>query len=110
MTIWDQSAIAANVESFAVAGEPITYTPAQGQGTPIVTTCLLRQRISGSASPGFFADIEVDPLVISTPLRGDQVTWKDGVVYTVAQVINDPYGLVTVALHRLIDPDFIPTP
>jgi len=86
-------------------GEPITYFTDAVLGTQIQTNCiLLRERITQSTAPGFFADVQVDPLIIQSPQRGDQVEWADGTIYTVAQVVAPPYMLTTLALHRKDDP------
>jgi hypothetical protein len=86
-------------------GEPISYVPDAGGGDPIPTSCiLLKERVTQSASPGFFCDVQVDPLVITRPQRGDQVQWADDTIYVVAQIIAPPYSLTTLALHRKFDP------
>ncbi|HYX47872.1 MAG TPA: hypothetical protein VE820_13770 [Sphingomicrobium sp.] len=85
-------------------GKSIAYRGGQGLADPIATTCtLLPPRIDQSASPGYFADIEVDPTIITNPQRKDEVDWADGTVYVVSKVLNPPYGLVTLALHRKFD-------
>jgi len=100
---WSDLINATNPDFLAAFGEPITYLPQQGLGTPIATSCiLLKHRITQSSAPGYFADVEVDPGL--NPHRKDIVTWADGTDYVVAQVINPPYGLVTLALHLKTDP------
>lgn len=102
MSPWESASLQANIDSFAQGGEPISYVK-QGQITK--TVCLLsRVPITQSSAPGFFADIEVDPLVITDPKRGDEIEWKDGVIYVVGSVIRDPYGLTALSLHRKFDP------
>lgn len=102
MSPWESAALQANIDSLAQGGEPISYT---GRGQTIQTVCLLSPvPITQSTAPGYFADIEVDPLVITDPARGDQVEWKDGVIYTVAAIARRPYNLTALALHRKFDP------
>ena len=106
MSNWANIAALANVAQLAVFGEPITYVPDKGLGDPIQTTAILQKpQIDQSASPGYFADIEIDPLQVTSPARGDQVIWADGVTYTVAKVVRpSPYSLFIAALHRKSDP------
>ena len=91
-------------------GEPIVYLPQQGAGAPIADAggnpplaILRKPAIMQSSAPGYFGDIEVDPLVIAAPQLKDVVEWA-GVQYWVARVVNDPYGLTTLAIHRRNDP------
>lgn len=108
----------------AVRGEPITYVPAAlpaggvagedalipGAGTPIQTKAILYPpgiALTQSSQPSYFADIDVDPTVITSPLRGDLVTWADGTNYVVAKVVRpDAYSMVRLALHKKADPVF----
>ena len=106
MTAWAQQSGLANAALLAAFGEPITYIPNKGSGDPTLTVAILdKPQIDQSASPGYFADIHLDPLQVANPARGDQVVWRDGVTYTVAKVVRpDPYGLFIVAIHRTLDP------
>ncbi len=106
MTAWAQQSGLANAALLAAFGEPITYIPNKGSGVPIATVAILdKPQIDQSASPGYFADIHIDPLQVTNPARGDQVVWADGVSYVVAKVVRpDPYSLFIAALHRRVDP------
>lgn len=101
---WDKAADRWNKAGLK-GGPPISYVPDSGGGDPISTTCiLLPGRVTQSTAPNFFSDVQVDPLVITRPQRGDQVQWADDTIYVVAQVIAPPYSLTTLALHRKFDP------
>lgn len=106
MTVRAQQVGLANAALLAAFGEPITYIPNKGSGQPIATSAILdKPQIDQSASPGYFADVHIDPLQVTTPMRGDQVVWTDGVSYIVAKVVRtDPYSLFIAALHRRLDP------
>ncbi len=92
---------AAELESFGVS---ITYRVNKGAAAPIDALAILRKpAVMQSSAPGYFGDIDVDPAVISDPQLGDVVVWTDGVEYVVARVINPPYGLMTLAIHRRTD-------
>jgi hypothetical protein len=106
MSNWSTIVANLNAAQLATFGEPITYTPDKGLGDPIATTAILdRSKIDQSTSPGYFGEISIDPLQVTNPARGDQVTWADGVTYTVAKVIRtDNYNLFTAVLHRTSDP------
>lgn len=94
-----------NAAELAEFGEPITYIPSGGAGEPIQTVCRPRKPlIDQSSGPGYYADIDVDPAVIKNPQRRDVVIWQDGTPYVVNKVVNPPYGLATLAIHRKIDP------
>ncbi len=104
MSDFDDAVADLNAACLDSYGKPITYRGQLGLADPIATTCtLLPPRIDQSASPGYFADIEVDPAVITSPQRRDEVDWADGTVYVVGKVLNPPYGLMTLALHRKYD-------
>lgn len=108
----------------AVRGEPITYTPAAlppggvagqdalipGTGTPIQTSAILYPpaiAITQSSQPNYFADIDVDPTVITNPMRNDLVAFSDGTIYFVSKIVQpDAYGMKRLALHRKTDPVF----
>jgi len=105
MSNW--SALAANDHAIQLRtfGEPITYTPAQGTGDPVSTTAILETSvIDQSSAPGVFAQIRVDPAVI-TPVRGDVVTWADGTVYIVANIApRRAYEMPLLSLQAKWDP------
>ena len=71
-------------------------------GDPILTTAIMdKPNIDQSSAPGYFADIHVDPAIITAPLRGDEVVWPDGTVYVVAKVLRpDLYSMYILALHQ----------
>ena len=106
MSEWSNLVAGVNVAQLAAFGEPITYIPNKGSGAPIATVAILdKPQIDQAASPGYFADVHIDPLQVTSPARGDQVIWADGVTYTVAKVVRPaPYGLFIAALHRTFDP------
>jgi hypothetical protein len=104
-SLFAQAVLGAKTTLLAQLGEPITYTPTGG--TPVQTVALPAgaANILQSSAPGYFMDVEIDPLVVTTPLRGDIVTWSNGTAYIVAKVaIPDIYGLFILALHRQTDP------
>lgn len=106
MSNWQNLAardIAAQLRTF---GEPITYLPYGGVGLPIETTCIqTAPAIEQSMSPGYFADIHVDPLVIAAPQKKDEVAWADGAFYVVTKVARPlPDSMYILALHRKFDP------
>src|SRR5260370_9920866 len=86
-------------------GEPVTYIPAKGLGDPIEISAILdKPQIDQSGTPGYFADIHVDPAIVTNPLRGDQVIWADETVYVVAKVARPArYSMFVLALHRKFD-------
>jgi hypothetical protein len=99
---WKDSAARVNAAQLATFGVPITYIPIAGE--PLTTRCILRQpTIEQSASPGYFADIDIDPQQIPNPQRKDEVVMEDGTVYLVTKVLNPPLGFITVAIHRKFD-------
>ncbi len=106
MSTFADLAASANDALLAVHGDSITYIPNKGTGDPITTTAILaKPEIEQSASPGYFADLRLDPLQITAPLKGDQVVWTDGVTYTVAKIARPkPFGLFIVSIHRTFDP------
>ena len=101
---WSTQSAAINAAALKQFGEPVVYQSVDG-GPSVSTTAIIGQpTIEQSTSPGYFADVEVDPVVITNPQRDDQITWADGVVYIVGRVVAPPYGLTKLALHRLADP------
>ena len=105
MPTWSDFAARDNAANLRVFGEPITYIPNKGAGEPLSTLAILKPpAIEQSSSPGYFADIEIDPLVVTAPRKGDGVVWADGTAYVVGKVVPDQYGLTTVAIHRKLDP------
>ena len=106
MSNWANIVAGFNVAQLGAFGEPIMYIPDKGLGEPIATVAILdKPQIDQSASPGYFADVHIDPLQVTSPARGDQVIWADGVTYTVAKVVRpDAYSLFIAALHRKADP------
>src|ERR1017187_4476550 len=105
MSNWSNLMAGANAAQLAAFGEPITYIPNKGSGEPIATVAILdKPQIDQSASPGYLADIHIDPLQVTSPARGDVVIWADGVSYIVAKVVRpDPYSLFIAAIHRRTD-------
>ena len=105
MSTFDKLAAGANAAVLTTFGEVITYIPQKGTGVPFTTMAVLdKPEIDQSAAPGYFADIRLDPLQVTSPLRGDLVVWTDGLTYTVSKVIRpDPYGLFIAAIHRSFD-------
>ncbi len=92
-----------NSAVFREFGEPVTYRPLKG-GDPVETNVILRtDSHSGSqpTAPGFFAEIEVDPSVITDPLKGEEVVWGDGRRYRIAFVRTPPGKNPHVTLHEL---------
>ena len=99
MSIWSTLAARVRAAEFATFGEPITYIPEQGLGDPITTVAILRRPTVDPASRDFFADIEVDPTVV-TPQVKDEVVWADSTAYVVRRVQRPPDGLLILSLHR----------
>ncbi len=108
MSFWSDAAARTTPIFQTIGGEPIIYTSVVNgqQQTPITTTAiLLPNGIEQSSSPGYFADIEVDPALVTAPARGDLVQWADGTVYVVAQIApKRPYSMFALAIHRQDDP------
>ena|SRR5947199_499093 len=106
MSIFGNLSTSVNAIILANFGEAVTYVPNKGLGEPIAITAILdKPEIDQSASPGYFADVRLDPIQVPSPLRGDLVVWTDGCTYTVSKVVRpDPYGLFIAAIHRTFDP------
>lgn len=106
MSQWLDRAARGNVAQLREFGEPITYLPNGGVGVPIETACIqTAPAIDQSTSPGYFADIHVDPLVIVAPQKKDEVVWADGVFYVVSKIARPlPDSMFILALHRKFDP------
>jgi hypothetical protein len=84
--------------------ETATYLPDGGKGDPLTIRCVLNNPAEQqSASPGFFAEIQVDPSVVTDPRKGDVVIWTDDVAYVVGRVNKPAYGLTSLSLHRQND-------
>ena len=104
MSNFSDAATRVNSACLSTFGEPITYITNAGGHVEISTSCILRPpEIDGSSSPGYFADIEVDPAVITAPQRKDIVIWADETVYVVSKVVQPAYGMPILALHRKDD-------
>jgi hypothetical protein len=104
----DFSLASSDLQSAALAefGEPITYIGAKGADTDgaIATVAILcAPTLLQSGTPGYFADLEVDPVVVVNPQKGDRVVWADGSVYEVARVVQRPYQLTKLAVHRKVE-------
>jgi hypothetical protein len=99
MPNWSSIAASVNAAQLRVFGEPITYLPLKGVGDSITESAILLQpSIDQPNTPGYFADIEVDP---ATPRqRGDKVIWVDGTVYVVNRVSLPPHSNAILALHK----------
>jgi hypothetical protein len=102
MSDFDDAMADLNAATLDSLGYPITYIPVAGE--PIKTSCMLKKpTIEQSAGPGYFGDIDIDPLQVPNPVRKDEVVWADGTVYVVGIVRNPPRGFITVAIHRKFD-------
>lgn len=106
MSNWSESVARVNAAGLNTFGEAIIYLPNKGAGAPISTAAILQPpTIDQSGAPGYFADIKVDPVVVTAPMRGDQVIWADDTAYVVAKVTRPvPAGMFILALHRKLDP------
>ena len=99
MSDFDDAMADLNDATLDALGYPITYIPISGDN-PIKTLCMLKKpEIDQSLSPGYFADLDIDPLQIPNPQRKDEVVWADGTVYVVNRVLNAPRGFTTVAMR-----------
>lgn len=85
-------------------GLDVLYSGYGSESDPISVRCIkMNPEIQQSASPGYFADIQVDPLVVTAPRRGDLITWPDGCIYSVGKIAATPDGLTILAIHKTGD-------
>jgi hypothetical protein len=91
-------------EVVAELGESVLYRADGGKADPVSIRCILNNPAEQqSASPGFFAEIEVDPSAVTDPRKGDVVIWTDDVAYVVGRVNKPAFGLTSLTLHRQND-------
>lgn len=104
MPNWTDLGVQANVVMLQRFGLDVLYSGNGGESDPISIRCIkMNPEIQQSATPGYFADIQVDPLVVTAPRRGDLITWPDGCRYSVGKVLATENGLTVLAIHKAGD-------
>jgi hypothetical protein len=104
MSDFDEAMGDLNAAALEVCGVPITYLPSGAE--PVSTVGILKKpEIQQSSAPGYFADLDVDPVVFARARKGETVVWADGTEYVIGRMLNPPFGLATIALHKKADGD-----
>ena len=99
MSVWGDLRARTNPAFFA-HGEAVTYVPSVGDAIETRVLLLPPQIDQAAEPPAYYADIEVDPLIVTTPKRKDEVVFGDGKRYVVALVKWAPYNNPILALHQ----------